>query len=170
MASMDSHFHRSIRMEIVCYSLCYRGTSFQYSLIQLYLSLVEIGNLYLNFGRVWYIISQRRKESRYYLFNISKSKVLYCRYTFTSLFCLLTLIMEDSIEVLILLRVEYINSIESTHTERNQSNILTNFHKRACESASVRHDIKECTKLTCWNGMLLRNITSWNFYICPKVL
>ena len=44
---MDSHFHRSIRMEIVCYSLSYRGTSFQYSLIQLYLSRVEIGNLYL---------------------------------------------------------------------------------------------------------------------------
>ena len=44
---MDSHFHRSIRMEIVCDSLSYRGTSFQYSLIQLYLSLVEIGNLYL---------------------------------------------------------------------------------------------------------------------------
>ena len=76
MASMDSQFHRSIRMEIVCYSLSYRGTSFQYSLVQLYLSLVEIGNLYLNFGRVWYIICQRRKESRYYLFNISKSRVL----------------------------------------------------------------------------------------------
>ena len=61
MASMDSHFHRSILMEFVCYSLSYRGTSFQYSLIQLYLSLAEIGNLYLNFGRVRYIISQRRK-------------------------------------------------------------------------------------------------------------
>ena len=46
------------------------------TVIQLYLSLVEIGNLYLNFGRVWYIICQRRKESRYYLFNISKSRVL----------------------------------------------------------------------------------------------
>ena len=75
---MDSHFHRSIRMEIVCYSLSYRGTSFQYSLIQQYLSLVEISNLYLNFGWVCYIISQRRKESRYYLFNISKSRVLDC--------------------------------------------------------------------------------------------
>ena len=88
MASMDGHFHRSILMKIVCYSLYYRGTSFQYSLIQLYLSLVEIGNLYLNFGRVWYIISQRRKESRYYLFNISKAKVLDCRYTFTTDICL----------------------------------------------------------------------------------
>ena len=85
---MDGHFHRSILMEIVCYSLSYRGTSFQYYLIQLYLSLVEIGNLYLNFGRVWYIISQRRKESRYYLFNISKAKVLDCRYTFTTDICL----------------------------------------------------------------------------------
>ena len=65
MASMDGHFRSPYRMEIVCYSLCYRGTSFQYSLIQLYLSLVEIGNLYLNFGWVWYIISQRRKEFRY---------------------------------------------------------------------------------------------------------
>ena len=78
--------------------------------------------------------------------------------------------MEDSIEVLILLRVEYINGIESTHTERNQSNILTNLHKRVCESASVWYDIEECTKLACRNGTLLRNITSWNFYICPRVL
>lgn len=76
MASMDSHFHRSILMEIVCYSLSYRGTSFQYSLIQLYLSLVEIGNLYLNFGRVWYIIRQRQKKPCYYLFHICKSRVL----------------------------------------------------------------------------------------------
>ena len=76
MASMDGHFRSLNRMEIVCNSLSFRGTSFQYSVIQLYLSLVEIGNLYLNFGRVWYIICQRRKESRYYLFNISKSRVL----------------------------------------------------------------------------------------------
>ena len=47
MASMDGHFRRPNRMEIVCNSLSFRGTSFQYSLIQLYLSLVEIGNLYL---------------------------------------------------------------------------------------------------------------------------
>lgn len=76
MASMDGDFHHSFRTEfsfrteIVCNSLSFRGTSFQYSLIQLFLFLVEIGNLYLNFGWVWYIISQRRKESRYYLFNI----------------------------------------------------------------------------------------------------
>ena len=69
---MDGDFHHSFRTEIVCNSLSFRGTLFQYSLIQLFLFLVEIGNLYLNFGWVWYIISQRRKESRSYLFNIKK--------------------------------------------------------------------------------------------------
>ena len=83
MASMDSHFHRSILMEIVCYSLSYRGTSFQYSLIQLYLSLVEIGNLYLNLGWTFYIVRQRRKEYHYNLFDVCKSRVLNYKYAFT---------------------------------------------------------------------------------------
>ena len=48
MASMDGHFRSPYHMEIVCYSLSFRGTSFQYSVIQLYLSLVEIRNPYLN--------------------------------------------------------------------------------------------------------------------------
>ena len=48
IASMDGHFRSPYRMEIVCYSLSFRGTSFQYSVIQLYLSLVEIRNPYLN--------------------------------------------------------------------------------------------------------------------------
>ena len=72
MESMDSHFHRSIRMEIVCYSLSYHGTSFQYSLIQLYLSFVEIRNPYLNLGWMRYVIMHRHKYFCYYLFNIKK--------------------------------------------------------------------------------------------------
>lgn len=73
MARMDDHFRRPIRMEIVCNSLSFRGTSFQYSLIQLYLPLVDIRNLYLNLGRAWHVFMHRRKEARYYLFYIRKS-------------------------------------------------------------------------------------------------
>ena len=72
MASMDGHFRSPNRMEIVCNSLSFRGTSFQYSVIQLYLSLVEICNPYLNLGWMRYVIMHRHKYFCYYLFNIKK--------------------------------------------------------------------------------------------------
>jgi hypothetical protein len=62
MASMDGHFRSPNRMEIVCNSLSFRGTSFQYSVIQLYLSLVEIRNPYLNLGWTFYIVRQSLDE------------------------------------------------------------------------------------------------------------
>ena len=70
MASMDGHFRSPYRMEIECNSLSFRGTSFQYSVIQLYLSLVEIRNPYLSLGRMRYVIMHRHKYFCYYLFNI----------------------------------------------------------------------------------------------------
>ena len=90
MASMDGHFRSPNRMEIVCNSLSFRGTSFQYSVIQLYLSLVEIRNPYLNLGRTFYTVRQRRKEPRYYLFYICKSRIFDYRYAFTAYECLAT--------------------------------------------------------------------------------
>ena len=72
MASMDGHFRSPNRMEIVCNPLSFRGTSFQYSVIQLYLSLVEIRNPYLNLGWMRYVIMHRHKYFCYYLFNIKK--------------------------------------------------------------------------------------------------
>ncbi len=50
----------------------FRGTSFQYSVIQLYLSLVDIRNPYLNIGWMRYVIMHRHKYFCYYLFNIKK--------------------------------------------------------------------------------------------------
>ena len=88
MASMDGHFRSPYRMEIVCNSLSFRGTSFQYSVIQLYLSLVEIRNPYLNLGRMFYIVRQRRKEYRYNLFDVCKSRIFDYRYAFTAYECL----------------------------------------------------------------------------------
>ena len=84
MASMDGHFRSPNRMEIVCNSLSFQGTSFRYSLIQLCLFLVEIGNLYLNLGRMFYIVRQRRKEYRYNLFDVCKSRIFDYRYAFTA--------------------------------------------------------------------------------------
>ena len=72
MASMDGHFRSPYRMEIVCNPLSFRGTSFQYSVIQLYLFLVEICNPNLNFGWMRYVIMHRHKYFCYYLFNILK--------------------------------------------------------------------------------------------------
>ena len=43
-----------------------------YLLIQLYLPLVKIGNLYLNLGWMRYVIMHRHKYFCYYLFNIKK--------------------------------------------------------------------------------------------------
>ena len=62
--------------------------SFHYSLIQLYLSLVEIRNSYLNLGRTFYIVRQRRKEYHYNLFDVCKSRVLHYKYAFTVDECL----------------------------------------------------------------------------------
>ena len=64
-----------------------KNSSWQYSLVQLNLFLVEIGDFYIYFGWMWYGC-QRRKKLRYYLFNIRKSRVLDCRYTFTTDECL----------------------------------------------------------------------------------
>ena len=72
MASMDGHFRSPNRMEIVCNSLSFQGTSFRYSLIQPNLLLVEIRNPYLNLGWTFYFIRQRHKYFCYYLFNIKK--------------------------------------------------------------------------------------------------
>ena len=70
------------------YQLSFQGTSFQYSVIQLYLSLVEIRNPYLNLGWKFYLVRQRWEYFRYYLFYICKSKVLNYWYTITSDECL----------------------------------------------------------------------------------
>ena len=59
MASIDGHFRSPNRMEIVCNPLSFQGTSFRYSLIQLYLSLVEIRDPYLNLGWMRYVIMHR---------------------------------------------------------------------------------------------------------------
>ena len=72
MASMDGHFRSPNRMEIVCNPLSFQGTSFRYSLIQLYLSLVEIRDPYLNLGWMRYVIMHRHKYFCYYLFIILK--------------------------------------------------------------------------------------------------
>ena len=88
MASMDGHFRSPYRMEIVCYSLSYRGTSFQYSVIQLYLSLVEIRNPYLNLCWTFYLVRQRRREYRYNLFDVCKSRIFDYSYAFTAYECL----------------------------------------------------------------------------------
>ena len=70
------------------YQLSFQGTSFQYSVIQLYLSLVEIRNPYLNLGWTFYIVRQRRKEYRYNLFDVCKSRIFDYRYAFTAYECL----------------------------------------------------------------------------------
>jgi len=43
-----------------------------YLLIQLYLPLVKIGNLYLNLGWMRYVIMHRHKYFCYYLFDVKK--------------------------------------------------------------------------------------------------
>ena len=88
MASMDGHFRSPYRMEIVCYSLSFRGTSFQYSVIQLYLSLVEIRNPYLNLCWTFYLVRQRLNGYRYNLFVVCKSRIFDYSYTFTAYECL----------------------------------------------------------------------------------
>ena len=90
MESMDGHFRSPNRMEIVCNPLSFQGTSFQYSVIQLYLSLVEIRNPYLNLGWMRYVIMHRHKYFCYYLFNICKSRMLNYCYTLISDECLST--------------------------------------------------------------------------------
>ena len=52
------------------------------------MSLVDIRNLYLNLGWTFYLVRQRRKEYRYNLFDVCKSRVLDYRYTFTAEECL----------------------------------------------------------------------------------
>ena len=57
-----------------------------------------------------------------------------------------SVIVEDAIVILALLRKEQINAVDATHTEAYQRNILSKFLERMRESTEVENNGEELTK------------------------
>ena len=88
----------------------------------------------------------------------------------TGLSGLLSFVVEDAIYILVFLRIENVNGIQSTHTEGNQRDILSDLHQRIGETASVWNDIEELTQHTCRDSSFLRYIAFGDDNISPWIL